>query len=106
MDKTESWEDTMTIIRDTNKVLLHRQENSKYIPVKDKSAVFTLEDYCIDENGKVEDMAWGCEHRNTSFDSTDLPFNTLEGVKTYEVVYQTCEDCGARYNEIDEEWIL
>lgn len=100
MDKTESWEDTMKIIRDTNKVLIYRQENSRYIPVKDNSKTVVLVDYCIDEKGKLEDMEWGCEHENTSWEAVHAPGGFLQPNETMASVCLDCEtvlEPGDRY---------
>lgn len=99
-----NWNTLMKETRDTNRVLLHRQENEKYIPVKDESSEFTLTDYCIDENGHIEDMEWECSHNNVEHDLVESPFMTFEGVKMYGYHEQICTDCNAIYNGMDEVW--
>jgi hypothetical protein len=105
MDKTEQWEDTMHLIRDVNRAFKYRQENARYIPVRDESTEFILGDYGLDDKGNLEDMDWQCQHLNQGFDEVDTPFMTFEGVKDYTTVVRTCDDCNATYNEIDEEWL-
>lgn len=99
-----NWTTAIKEIRDTNRVLLHRQENSTYIPVRDESSEFTLSDYCIDENGKVEDMWWNCSHNNIEHDLVETPYMTFEGVKMYGSHEQICSDCGALFNSMEEVW--
>jgi len=102
MDKTESWEDTMQLIRDVNRSFT-RTQNRRSIPVRDISTEFILGDYCI-TNGRLEDMYWECQHNNQGFDEVETPYMTLEGVKDYKTIVRICDDCDATYNEIDEEW--
>jgi hypothetical protein len=99
-----SWNQLVKEIRDTNRVLLHRQHNARYIPIRDESSEFTLGDYCINENGHIEDMEWVCSHVNTEHDTVETPFMTFEGVKMYGTTEQYCTDCEAVYNGLNEVW--
>lgn len=91
MDKTEEFADTMRQIRETNRVLIHRQGGGRYIFVKDKSKPIVLVDFCINENGKLEDMEWGCEHENTSWEAVQAPGGYFEPNETMATVCLDCE---------------
>lgn len=96
-----NWNNVMKEIRDTNKVLLFRQDNKTYIPVTDKSTEFVLKDFCIDGSGKFEDMEWQCQHINISIESVLVPCGRFEPIEELATV---CDDCEAIFNDVAEEW--
>lgn len=96
---------SMTLTEHINAVVADsRARLGNKITIQDWSTHFVLgDDTTIYDDGKI-DIVWECQHVNTGKDSTDMPFMTFGGVKSYEVVSTVCDDCSAVYNEISEEW--
>ncbi len=91
---------TLSDIRRNNYRFGVIQSGGKFITVRNESTEYKLGDYCIDENGHIEDMEWTCQHRNTGNDYIDQYTGRL--TTTNIVTY--CDDCNAVYNEWENEW--
>lgn len=83
----------ITQVKDNNKFFKHLQNGERFIQVRYWPTEFVMTDYTIEEDGRITDQEWSCQHISTHQDELATNYMTFEGAKQYATKVQVCDDC-------------